>query len=138
MGIEPFLTASAVDCVVAQRLARRLCTLLQAARRRSADALQAAGFEAEFDIEAYEPVGCARCSHSGYKGRVGLYEVMTVSDEIRALTIERASADVIREIAIEQGMCRCGRRPGEGPARRHVHRGGRAGRVDAVLNRRSS
>ncbi len=104
MGIEPFLTASAVDCVVAQRLARTLCTNCKRRTMLTVDALQAAGFHAEFDIEGYEPVGCARCGQSGYKGRSGLYEVMTVSDEIRAMAIQRTSADVIRGVAVEQGM----------------------------------
>ena len=89
MGIEPFLTASAVDCVLAQRLARTLCRHCKRRTVLSVDALRGAGFEAVFDIEAYEPVGCARCSHTGYKGRTGIYEVMTLSDTIRAMTIER-------------------------------------------------
>jgi type IV pilus assembly protein PilB len=104
MGIEPFLTASAVDCVVAQRLARTLCTHCKRRTVLSVDSLRAAGFEAVFDIEAYEPVGCARCGNSGYKGRTGIYEVMTLSDTIRAMTIERASSDVIRATAVEEGM----------------------------------
>jgi type IV pilus assembly protein PilB len=105
MGIPPFLTASAIDCVVAQRLARRLCAYCKKRTVLKVDRLQNAGFfDAAFDIEAFEPVGCARCSHSGYKGRVGLYEVMTVSDEIREMTIDRTSADVIRHKAVEQGM----------------------------------
>ena len=58
------------------------------------------------DVEAYEPVGCARCGGSGYKGRIGLYEVMTVTEEIRTLAIERASADAIAEVAVRQGMRR--------------------------------
>jgi type IV pilus assembly protein PilB len=60
--------------------------------------------DAAFDIEAYEPVGCARCSHTGYRGRVGIYEVMTLSEEIREMTIARDSADVIRNKAVEEGM----------------------------------
>ena len=105
MGIAPFLTASAVDVVVAQRLARRLCNYCKRRTVLTAEALKAANFhDAAFDIEAYEPVGCARCSHTGYKGRVGIYEVMTVSDEIREMTIERSSADVIRHKAVEHGM----------------------------------
>ena len=94
MGIEPFLTASAVDCVVAQRLARTLCKHCKQRTVLSVDALKGAGFEAVFDIEAYEPVGCARCSHTGYKGRTGIYEVMVMNDEIRTMTIERVSADL--------------------------------------------
>jgi type IV pilus assembly protein PilB len=105
MGIPPFLTASAVDCVVAQRLGRRLCAYCKKRTVLKVDRLQGAGFaDAAFDIEAFEPVGCARCGHTGYKGRVGLYEVMTVSDEIREMTIDRTSADVIRHKAVEQGM----------------------------------
>jgi type IV pilus assembly protein PilB len=104
MGIAPFLTASAVDCVVAQRLARRLCTHCKKSTVLGVEALRAAGYDAAFDIEAFEAAGCARCGRSGYKGRVGLYEVMSVTDEIRDLTIERASADAIKSVAVEQGM----------------------------------
>ncbi len=104
MGIEPFLTASAVDCVLAQRLARTLCRHCKRRTVLSVDALKGAGFEAVFDIEAYEPAGCARCNHTGYKGRTGIYEVMTLTDSIRAMTIERASSDVIRQAAVEDGM----------------------------------
>src|SRR5947209_2869 len=105
MGIAPFLTASAVDCVVAQRLARRLCTYCKKRTVLTVDRLKGAGFpDAAFDIEAFEPTGCARCGHSGYKGRVGLYEVMSISDDIREMTIDRASADVIRHKAVEGGM----------------------------------
>jgi type IV pilus assembly protein PilB len=105
MGIPPFLTASAIDCVVAQRLARRLCAYCKKRTVLKVDRLRTAGFfDAAFDIEAFEPVGCARCGHSGYKGRVGLYEVMTVSDEIREMTIDRVSSDVISAKAVEQGM----------------------------------
>lgn len=104
MGIEPFLTASAVDVVVAQRLVRQLCTYCKKRTVITADALKQANFDAAFDIEAYGPVGCARCSHTGYKGRSGLYEVMKVSEEIASMTIERVSADVIRAKAVEQGM----------------------------------
>ena len=58
------------------------------------------------DIEAFEAAGCNRCGGSGYKGRLGLYEVMTVNDEIRHLAVERASADRIAEVAVEHGMRR--------------------------------
>jgi type IV pilus assembly protein PilB len=104
MGIEPFLTASAVDCIVAQRLARKLCKHCKKRTVLSQAALAAAGFPGDLDVEAYEPAGCARCGQCGYKGRIGVYEVMMLSEEIRAMTIERTSADVIRDIAIKQGM----------------------------------
>jgi type IV pilus assembly protein PilB len=102
MGIEPFLTASALDCVVSQRLARLLCSHCREAVLLRADALLTFGIEG--DMEAYQAKGCKRCGFSGYKGRVGLYEAMTVSKEIRELAIERASADRIAAVAIEQGM----------------------------------
>jgi type IV pilus assembly protein PilB len=93
-----------VDCVLAQRLARTLCLHCKRRTVLSVDALRAAGFEAVFDIEAYEPVGCPRCSNTGYKGRTGIYEVMTLSDTIRAMTIERTSSDQIKAVAVDEGM----------------------------------
>jgi type IV pilus assembly protein PilB len=104
MGIEPFLTASALCTVVAQRLVRRLCTHCKRQTTLSVSSLERAGFSVAFDLDAYEPVGCGRCGHSGYKGRTGLYEVMAITDEIRDLTIERAPAEEIRKIAVAQGM----------------------------------
>jgi type IV pilus assembly protein PilB len=106
MGIEPFLVASAIDCVVAQRLTRTLCPTCKKRTLIPAAVLQENGFNANFDLEAYDPAGCGRCGQSGYKGRTGLYEVMTVTSEIRDLIIERASADRIAELAVEQGMRR--------------------------------
>jgi type IV pilus assembly protein PilB len=104
MGIEPFLSASAIVAIVAQRLVRRLCTYCKKPTTLSASSLDQAGFQVASDLDAYEPGGCTRCSGSGYKGRTGLYEVMVVSDEIRDLTVERASADDIRKVAVSQGM----------------------------------
>ncbi len=104
MEIEPFLTASAVVAVVAQRLVRQLCTYCKSRTMLSVSSLEKAGFNVAFDLEAYEPVGCGRCGGSGYKGRTGLYEVMVVSDEIRDQTVERASSEDIRKTAIAQGM----------------------------------
>jgi type IV pilus assembly protein PilB len=104
MGIEPFLTASAVCMVVAQRLVRQLCTYCKRATTLSVSSLERAGFSVAFDLDAYEPVGCNRCGNSGYKGRTGLYEVMPITDEIRDLTVERAAAEEIRKMAVAQGM----------------------------------
>jgi type IV pilus assembly protein PilB len=104
MGIEPFLTASAVCTVVAQRLVRQLCPYCKRSTTLSVSSLERAGFSVAFDLDAYEPVGCARCGNSGYKGRTGLYEVMPITDEIRDLTVERAAAEEIRKIAVAQGM----------------------------------
>ena len=104
MGIEPFLSASAIVAIVAQRLVRQLCTYCKKRTMLSVSSLEKAGFNVAFDLEAYEPVGCGRCGGSGYKGRTGLYEVMCISDEIRDLTVERASSEDIRKIAVAQGM----------------------------------
>ena len=104
MGIEPFLTASAVVTVVAQRLVRQLCTYCKRRTMLSVSSLEKAGFNVAFDLEAYEPVGCGRCGGSGYKGRTGLYEVMSITDEIRDLIVERSSAEDIKKIAVAQGM----------------------------------
>ena len=125
MGIPPFLTASAIDCVVAQRLARRLCAYCKKRTVLKVDRLRNAGFfDAAFDIEAFEPVGCARCGHSGYKGRVGLYEVMTVSDEIREMTIDRTVGRRDQREGGRAGHAPAeGRRAGEGPSRRHFNPG---------------
>ena len=104
MGIEPFLTASSVCTIVAQRLVRQLCTYCKQRTLLSVSSLERAGFNVAFDLEAYDPVGCSRCGGSGYKGRTGLYEVMVMTEEIRDLTVERSSADEIRKVAVSQGM----------------------------------
>jgi type IV pilus assembly protein PilB len=106
MGIEPFLVASAIDCVVAQRLARTLCSTCKRRVLVSADVLRENGFPSAFDLEAYEPVGCGRCSNSGYKGRIGLYEVMTMTEELRRLILQRAPAHDLDAVAVRQGMRR--------------------------------
>ena len=93
MGIEPFLVASALDCVVAQRLVRTLCSHCKQRTIISAEVLRQNGYKAIVDVEAYEPVGCRRCGGSGYRGRTGIYEVMNVTAEIRALALERRSAE---------------------------------------------
>jgi type IV pilus assembly protein PilB len=106
MGIEPFLVASAVDCVLAQRLARMLCPNCKQRTIVPAEVLRESGYKARVDLEAYEPVGCRRCGGSGYRGRVGIYEVMTLSSEIRRMALERRPADDIREVAVREGMRR--------------------------------
>jgi type IV pilus assembly protein PilB len=106
MGIEPFLVGSAVDCVVAQRLARLLCEECKARTTIKSEVMRANGFNVGLDLEAYEPVGCARCGGSGYKGRIGLYEVMWVSDTIRALAVSREPAETIAHAAVHEGMMR--------------------------------
>jgi type IV pilus assembly protein PilB len=104
MGIEPFLVASSIEAVVAQRLARTLCTFCRSEAKVTKATLTGHGFTVGTGITAYEAVGCRRCGGSGYKGRTGLYETMPMTDEIRSLVIQRASAAGVRALAIEQGM----------------------------------
>jgi type IV pilus assembly protein PilB len=106
MGIEPFLVASALDCVLAQRLVRTLCSHCKERTIIPAAVLRQNGYKALVDLEAYEPVGCRRCGGSGYRGRAGIYEVMTITPEIRRLALERRAADDLCEVAVQQGMRR--------------------------------
>lgn len=109
MGIEPFLTASAVDCVLAQRLARKLCEHCREPYKPSQEMLRRNDFPQEAvdgweDVTLYKAVGCSRCNGTGYKGRLGLYEVMLVTEAIERLTVERKSADEINRVAQAEGM----------------------------------
>ncbi|GAV31515.1 type II secretory pathway, ATPase PulE/Tfp pilus assembly pathway, ATPase PilB [Coriobacteriaceae bacterium EMTCatB1] len=105
MGVEPFLVASAVDCVLAQRLARRLCKDCKEEYTPPKQALIDAGFpEDNLPERIYRAVGCKKCGGTGYKGRMGIHEVMLVSEEISDLTVKEATAEKIRQVAIEQGM----------------------------------
>jgi type IV pilus assembly protein PilB len=103
MGIEPYLVASGVECVVAQRLVRRLCEC-KVPKTMSREMLRDNGFEVDEGFEAFEPAGCVRCGQSGYRGRVGIYEMMPISDGLRRLILEKASADDMREFARLEGM----------------------------------
>ncbi|HMI81486.1 MAG TPA: ATPase, T2SS/T4P/T4SS family [Solirubrobacterales bacterium] len=104
MGIEAFLIASAVDCVVAQRLARKLCSHCKKRTIIPVQALTEAGLRAGAELEAYEPVGCARCNNSGYKGRVGLYSVMQLSERIKEMAVAQLPEADIATVAREEGM----------------------------------
>jgi len=107
MEVETFLVASAIDCVVAQRLARKLCERCkQPYVPEHAELLEAGYDEATNPAveKLFRPEGCNHCAKTGYRGRMGLYEVMPVTEEIERLTVERASSDAIRMVALEQGM----------------------------------
>jgi type IV pilus assembly protein PilB len=103
MGIEPFLVSSAIDCIVAQRLVRALCTHCKRVMSVSELVLEEHGLTG---VTPFEPVGCSRCGGSGYRGRMGLYEVMVVSEPIRSLILERASVDEMVAVAVSEGMQR--------------------------------
>jgi type IV pilus assembly protein PilB len=106
MGIEPFLVATSVHLICAQRLARRVCQECKYDEELSPQVLIDAGFTPEEvkTAKAYKGRGCAACGNKGYKGRVGLYEVLEVTDELRELILVGASALEIKRKAIEQGM----------------------------------
>jgi type IV pilus assembly protein PilB len=107
MGIEPFLVGSSLDCVLAQRLARRLCDWCKEAYVPSDTELEGARWpyaDLKVPEALYQPVGCRNCANTGYRGRIALHEVMPISPEIEALAIRRASANEIREVAVDQGM----------------------------------
>jgi len=109
MGVEPFLTGSAVSAVLAQRLARKLCpqccemyspSVDELLRNRVSPEVAAASDGAAF----YRKRGCPRCGHTGYKGRIGIFQLMVMSEELESLAIARASREDLEREAIRQGM----------------------------------
>ena len=106
MGIEPFLVATSVNLIQAQRLIRRVCKDCKREHPTPPEALIEVGFSAEEanKIKTYKGKGCPTCNNTGYKGRIGLYEVMEVTDELRELILIGASSLELRKKAIEDGM----------------------------------
>jgi type IV pilus assembly protein PilB len=107
MGLEPYLVSSAVDCVVAQRLIRRLCERCKTAFFPTRADLNALGWDLDDELvpdELFQPVGCGACSRTGYQGRFALHEVMMVTDEIKTMVAERGHPEDIRKVAVAQGM----------------------------------
>lgn len=107
MDIEPFLVGSALDCVVAQRLARRLCDRCKQSYQH--DPYELTQLNVGYDPATppptlYRPIGCTSCSKTGYRGRIAIHEVMTVTEEIERLAVARASSAEIGRHAREQGM----------------------------------
>lgn len=108
MGIEPYLSASAINLIVAQRLARRLCPECKEAYRPTIEQCESLGFPYNKETGEtpliYRAVGCKACNEIGYRGRMGIHEVMKSSEDIERLIVKNASADVLRAQAIEEGM----------------------------------
>ena len=107
MEIETFLISSAIDCIVAQRLARRLCDKCKEAYRPDPAELAVAGYPEttwEEITELFRPVGCSACAKTGFRGRVGLFEILRMSEEIERLVIAQASSTKIGQVSVEQGM----------------------------------
>jgi type IV pilus assembly protein PilB len=106
MGIEPFLVATSVNLIQAQRLIRRICKDCKREESVPQEALIEVGFSADeaSKLKTFKGKGCSTCNNTGYKGRIGLYEVMEVTDEIRELILIGASALELRKKAIDDGM----------------------------------
>ena len=103
MGIEPYMLGDSLVGIIAQRLVRRLCECKKA-RPATADDKRILGLPATAEQTVYDPVGCQICNNLGYKGRIGIYEIMTINQKIRNLIAERATADKIKKAAEEDGM----------------------------------
>jgi type IV pilus assembly protein PilB len=106
MGIEPFLVASSLNLVCAQRLVRRICANCKVEDAVAPQALEQIGYTPEDarSVTPFKGEGCEKCNKTGYKGRVGLYEVMEITDELRELILVGASALELRRKAVEEGM----------------------------------
>ncbi len=105
MGVEPFLVSSAVDCILAQRLARKLCSDCKVEYAPKPQALIDAGYRPDnLPEKIFKAGGCKRCGNTGYRGRMGVHEVLMMSEEISKLTVAAATAEEIAQVAREQGM----------------------------------
>ena len=107
MGLEPYLVSSAVDCVVAQRLIRRLCDRCKIATFPTPGDIAALGWDLDDEDrpeELFQAVGCGACSRTGYQGRFALHEVMMITEDLKAMIAERAHPEDIRKVAVAQGM----------------------------------
>jgi type IV pilus assembly protein PilB len=106
MGIEPFLVATSVHLICAQRLIRKICPSCKTEIKTPLQALTKAGFSQDEakNIQTFKGEGCKTCNGTGYKGRIGMYEVLEISENIQELILVGASAQEIRHKAIEEGM----------------------------------
>ena len=108
MGVEPFLVGSALDCIVAQRLARRLCDKCKERYQPTRADMEAVGWDIETDdgdVPAlYRPVGCSKCSRTGYYGRFAIHEVLNVTEDIERVIVERGHTEDLKKMAVADGM----------------------------------
>jgi len=104
MGVEPYLVASSLVAVLAQRLVRVLCTHCREPYTPTAESLAEIGVRATRPVTAYKAVGCAHCHQTGYHGRVGIFELMIIDDAIRAHVTQSTDAKTIKKVAVEHGM----------------------------------
>ena len=104
MGIESYLLADSMVGVIAQRLVRRLCPGCKQAYEASEDEKRLLGAPTDEPLTIYKPCGCERCNGIGYKGRIGVYEIMTITPAIRRVISKRGSAEEIKDVALSEGM----------------------------------
>ncbi|MCF7799795.1 type II secretion system ATPase GspE [Candidatus Babeliales bacterium] len=110
MGVEPFLIASSLACVMSQRLVRKLCDKCKQAYSPDPDMISRVGLTKDQakDITFYKPVGCDECINTGYKGRLAIFEIMEITDKIAHLIVEKADATIIKREALKDGMTTLG------------------------------
>ena len=104
MGIESYLIADSVIGVIAQRLVRRLCPECKKPKEATADEKEYMGIDPSQSVTIYEPCGCAKCDNTGYRGRIGVYEIMVVTDELKQIIAHKEGAARIKEQALKDGM----------------------------------
>lgn len=104
MGIEPYLIADATIGVIAQRLVRRLCSECKRQKKADAEELEMLQLEPDADVTIYEPCGCSRCEGTGFKGRIGVYEIMEVTQPLKTIISKGGTAEDIKNRALEEGM----------------------------------
>lgn len=104
MGIEPYLIADASVGVIAQRLVRRLCSECKVEVEPTEDEKELLGIPAEKKVKIYKPCGCSACEHTGYKGRIGVYEIMEVTHDLKRIISKGGNADDIKQCALREGM----------------------------------
>src|SRR5438552_6969248 len=104
MGAEPYLIASVLEGVLAQRLVRRICQACRTPETPSAADIEALGVEAPPGVTLYRGLGCDECRNTGYRGRTAIYELFTITEDVRSLILRRASSREIRRLAVEAGM----------------------------------
>ncbi|MFH1390166.1 MAG: ATPase, T2SS/T4P/T4SS family, partial [Candidatus Margulisiibacteriota bacterium] len=104
MGIEPFLVSSAVAGVIAQRLVRLICVHCKTPFVPAPEVIQKLGLKADSDLSFYHGKGCKSCHTTGYEGRFGIYEILTMNDKIKDLVIAKAATHEMKKAAIEGGM----------------------------------
>jgi len=105
MGVEPFLVASSVQSVLAQRLVRTICNKCKQPYQLSPEMLEQLNISESFKSHTfYRGAGCRKCHYTGYKGRTAIHELLVIDDEIRRLIVQRASEDAIRDVGAKNGM----------------------------------